>query len=62
MPLYELLCLAKPALPRKDLVHMMQRLGDVVYGSGGIVTGLVNYGNQSLAYDFKRPFERFDQV
>ena len=62
MPLYEFLCLAKSALPRQHLVRMMSRVGELVMGDGGIVTNVVSYGDQSLAYDIRKPFQRHDKV
>jgi len=62
MPLYELLCLAKPALGRPEQVRMIQRVAEKVMDSGGVVTGLTSYGEQHLAYDVRKPFQRFDKV
>jgi hypothetical protein len=62
MPLYELLCLAQPALQRQDLVRMMRRVGDLVMDKGGVLTNIVSYGEQHLAYDIRRPFQRFSKV
>lgn len=62
MPLYELLCLAKPALSRPDMVSMIHGIGSVVYKHGGFITDLKSYGEQSLAYDIRRPFERYHQA
>ncbi|GFR40028.1 hypothetical protein Agub_g564 [Astrephomene gubernaculifera] len=61
MPLYELLCLAKPAA-RADMVALMKTLGDVVYRNGGFVTQLKSFGEQHLAYDIHRPFEKYDRA
>lgn len=62
MPLYELLCLSKPALPRAELVAMMQRVSLVIMQRGGVLTNLLSYGEQHLAYDLRRPFERYSKV
>ena len=62
MPLYEFLCLAKSASPRQNLVRMMSRVGDLIMGDGGIVTNVVSYGEQSLAYDIRKPFQRHANV
>ncbi|GIL89996.1 hypothetical protein Vretimale_18009 [Volvox reticuliferus] len=61
MPLYELLCFAKPA-PRAELVNLFRALGAVVYTNGGFVTQLKSYGEQYLAYDLRQPFERYDRA
>ncbi|GLC34713.1 28S ribosomal protein S6, mitochondrial [Pleodorina starrii] len=61
MPLYELLCLAKPA-PRAELVALFKNLGDVVYKNGGFITQLKSFGEQHLAYDLRQPFEKHDRA
>ncbi|GIL46156.1 hypothetical protein Vafri_3202 [Volvox africanus] len=61
MPLYELLCLARPG-PRAELVALMKNMGDAVYKNGGFVTQLKSYGEQHLAYDIRQPFERYDRA
>jgi small subunit ribosomal protein S6 len=62
MPLYELLCLAKPALPKAEMVALIKNLGDVLYKKGGFITQLKSFGEQHLAYDLRRPFERYDRA
>mmetsp|Transcript_6986 Transcript_6986/g.21400 ORF Transcript_6986/g.21400 Transcript_6986/m.21400 type:complete len:128 (-) Transcript_6986:1504-1887(-) len=62
MPLYEIVCLAKPALARPHLARMMQRVGDLVMSDGGIVADVVSYGEQHLAYDIRKPFEKYDKA
>jgi small subunit ribosomal protein S6 len=57
MPLYELLCLAKPALAKPELFAILKGLGEVVYKHEGVITDLKSYGDQGLAYDIRRPFE-----
>ena len=62
MPLYELLCLARPQLPRDRLLRLIQGFGDVVYTSGGVVTKLTSYGEQYLAYDIRKSGNKYEQV
>ena len=62
MPLYEFLCLAKPSLARAHLSRMMTKVGEIVMGDGGIVTEVVSYGEQSLAYDIRKPIQKHDKV
>mmetsp|Transcript_13102 Transcript_13102/g.23078 ORF Transcript_13102/g.23078 Transcript_13102/m.23078 type:complete len:170 (-) Transcript_13102:988-1497(-) len=62
MPVYELLCLAKPAMPRAELVRMMQRVSEVVMQRGGVLTRVLSYGEQHLAVDIRRPFERYSKA
>ena len=62
MPLYELLCLAKPALSKDVMIEVVKAVGGVVYRQGGFVTQLKSYGDQHLAYDIRRPFEKYEQA
>lgn len=62
IPCYEILCLAKPLLPRAQLTRMMQRTGELVMSEGGIVMDVISYGDQSLAYDIRKPFVKFDKA
>jgi small subunit ribosomal protein S6 len=62
MPLYELLCLAKPLLPKDDMFRMMHKVGTVVFDKGGIITTLKSYGNQTLAQDIRKTPQKFSQV
>jgi hypothetical protein len=62
MPLYELVCLARPRLERADMVKMMQRVGALVMDRGGVLTRIQSYGEQRLATDIRRPFERYSEV
>lgn len=62
MPLYEFLCLAKPALARPSLSRMMQRVGELVLNDGGIVTDVTSFGEQHLAYDIRKPMLKADKV
>lgn len=62
MPLYELLCLAKPVLPKAVAGAILQRVGQTVFKHGGVVTGVRSYGEQYLAYDLKKPFQRYDKA
>jgi small subunit ribosomal protein S6 len=62
MPLYELICLCKPGLPRPELAAVMQRLGELVLNKGGVLTSIKSFGELRLAYDIRRPFEKYRQV
>jgi ribosomal protein S6 len=62
MPLYELLCLAQPALPRENVVRMIQRVATVLYTNGGVITDLQSYGDQQLAYKIKGTRGKYEQV
>lgn len=62
MPLYELLCLARPLLPRDELQRMISKVGGLVYTKGGVVTNVVSYGKQPLAYKISGVQGKFDEV
>lgn len=62
MPLYELLCLARPLLLRDELQSMIQKVGGMVYNKGGVVTNVVSYGKQPLAYKISGVQGKFDEV
>ncbi len=62
MPLYELLALGVPRLPRDEVARIIQRLGRAVYDRGGVVTGVKSYGEQPLAYKIRGTSGKYDQV
>ncbi|KAK2076221.1 hypothetical protein QBZ16_001153 [Prototheca wickerhamii] len=62
MPLYELFCLAKPALTKPQLASMMTNIGKMVFSSGGVVTDVRSFGAQGLAYEIRRPGERYNEA
>lgn len=62
MPVYELFCLAKPALGKAQLASMITDIGKMVLSSGGVLTDVRSYGKQQLAYDIRRPGERYPEV
>ncbi|WIA29583.1 hypothetical protein OEZ86_012075 [Tetradesmus obliquus] len=62
MPLYELLCLARPLLPRDELGRMIQKVGSMVYSKGGVITNVHSYGEQNLAYKIKGVQGKFDKA
>lgn len=62
MPLYELLCLARPLLPKEDLARMIQKVGSMVYAKGGVITNVQSFGEQNLAYKIKGVQGKYDKV
>ena len=62
MPLYELLCLARPLLQRDELQRMIQKVGGLVYTKGGVVTNVVSYGKQPLAYKISGVQGKYEEV
>jgi ribosomal protein S6 len=62
MPLYELLCLARPVLQREDLRRMIAKIGRTVYDKGGVVMDVQSYGLHPLAYKIRGVHGKYDQV
>lgn len=63
MPLYELLCMARPLAARKELAEVANRAGRTVLESGGIVADVKSYGEHTLAYTIRTASgERIRQV
>ncbi len=62
MPLYELLCLARPAMQRQAVARMIAAAGELVQASGGVVIDVTNYGEQPLAYRIRGVHGKFDKV
>lgn len=62
MPLYELLALGVPRLPKSEVARIIQRLGRAVYDRGGVVTNVKSYGEQPLAYKIRGTSGKYDQV
>jgi ribosomal protein S6 len=62
MPLYELFCLARPALAKDELFKMIQKVGKAVYSRGGVVTEFTSYGQQNLAYKISGVHGKYTEV
>eukprot|EP00882_Tetradesmus_deserticola_P012043 GHRQ01012755.1.p1 GENE.GHRQ01012755.1~~GHRQ01012755.1.p1 ORF type:complete len:133 (+),score=43.70 GHRQ01012755.1:478-876(+) len=62
MPLYELLCLARPLLRKDELGRMIQKVGSLVHSKGGVITNVNSYGEQNLAYKIKGVQGKFDKA
>lgn len=62
MPLYELLCLVRPSLPKEAVQRLVEKVGGVVYGRGGVVTNFISYGEQHLAYKIRGVHGKTEQV
>lgn len=62
MPLYELLCLARPRIVRDDMARMIQRVGNAVFDKGGVITDLKSYGDQGLAYPIRKTHGKYEEV
>ncbi len=62
MPVYELLCLARPALAKDEVGRMIRRVGAVLYERGGVIMDIRSYGDQPLAYKVRGGREKYEQV
>jgi small subunit ribosomal protein S6 len=62
MPLYELFCMARPALQRDVAGQLMRKAATAVLSRGGILTDIRSYGDRELAYEIRRPGLRMSEV
>jgi small subunit ribosomal protein S6 len=62
MPLYELFCLAKPRLGKAVLSDIIKLAGRTVLDKGGVITDVKSFGEQKLAYEIRRPGEKYEEV
>eukprot|EP00899_Mesostigma_viride_P011531 jgi/Mesvir1/20379/Mv12287-RA.1 len=61
MPVYELLCIAKPTLQKSQLAEILKRAGKAVLDGGGLLKDIKSCGRSKLAYNFRRPGEIFSE-
>ncbi len=62
MPLYELFCLAKPRLGKAVLGDIIKLAARTVLDKGGVITDIKSFGEQKLAYEIRRPGEKYEEV
>ena len=62
MPLYSMFCMAKPAIGRAAVGSMMRLAGTTVLNKGGVLTDIVSFGKQDLAYDIRNQGVKYSQV
>ena len=62
MPLYELFCMARPALARPDAALLMRNVAAAVLNKDGILTDIKSFGDHPLAYTIRRPGQRYEEV
>lgn len=62
MPLYELFCMARPALARTDAAQLMRNVAAAVLKKDGILTDIKSFGDHPLAYTIRRPGQRYEEV
>lgn len=60
--LYELFCLAKPALSKPALTEIMRTASQAVLAKGGVLTDIKSFGQRPLAYDIRKPGERYAEA
>jgi small subunit ribosomal protein S6 len=57
MPLYELFCLTKNGLGKRQLADIIKLAGRTVIGKGGVITDVKSFGEQPLAYEIRKSGE-----
>lgn len=62
MPLYELFCMAKPALARTQASQLLRSAASAVLSKGGVLTDIKSYGERELAYEIRRPGMKLNEV
>ena len=62
MPLYELFCMARPALARPDAAQLIRNIAGAVLNRDGVLTDIKSFGDRQLAYTIKRPGQRYEEV
>ena len=62
MPLYELFCMARPALARPDAAQLIRNIAGAVLSRDGVLTDIKSFGDRQLAYTIKRPGQRYEEV
>ena len=62
MPLYELFALAKPALAQPQLAEIIKAASQAVFAQGGVLTDIKSFGQRPLAYDIRKPGEKYSEV
>ena len=62
MPVYELFCLARPALATKALAAIIQKAGRTVFSSSGVLTDVRSFGDREVAYPIHKAGSKYDKV
>ncbi|BDA51076.1 probable 30S ribosomal protein S6 [Coccomyxa sp. Obi] len=62
MPLYELFCMAKPALARTQASQLLRSAASAVLSKGGVLTDIKSYGERELAYEIRRPGMKLNEA
>lgn len=62
MPLYEIFCLARPALKKPELHEIIKRSCQTVLAANGVVTDVTVNGLIPLAYTIRKVHGHYDQV
>lgn len=62
MPVYELFCLARPALKTEAVAAGIRKAGKTVFGNGGVLTGIKSFGDRELAYSIHKAGSKYTEV
>jgi ribosomal protein S6 len=62
MPLYDLLCLVRPALERQELHQLIKRSCNTVLGAKGFITKVTYNGETTLAYTIKKTHGHYPEA
>lgn len=62
MPLYDLFCLARPALARDELASIIKRSCSTVLAGKGVITDVKYNGVTTLAYTIKKTHGHYPEV
>ena len=62
MPLYDLFCLARPALARDELFSIIKRSCSTVLAGSGVITDIKYNGVTTLAYTIKKTHGHYPEV
>eukprot|EP00887_Chlorella_sp_A99_P007142 scaffold2.g7142.t1 len=62
MPLYELFCLARPSLAKQALADIIKTASRSILANGGVLTDVKSFGQSPLAYDIRRPGEKYSEA
>jgi ribosomal protein S6 len=62
MPLYDLFCLARPALERPELFDIIKRSCNTVLAAKGVITKVTYNGRTTLAYTIKKTHGHYPEV
>lgn len=62
MPVYELFCLARPKLARKQLASLIKTACTSVFTNNGVLTEVLSYDLRDLAYPIRKAGSKYEEV